>query len=165
MKRLIVAALAGALAGALPVAAGGTTSKPGAVEGVWRTVEIAFPGPNGRKIANLQANLSVFAAKHYSRTVIESEGPRPVLADPASATADELRATWGPFSGEAGSYEISGDVITMRPLVAKNPAAMVEGAFTAYTFKLAGDTMWMTAQRSERGPMPNAPTIRAIRLE
>ena len=161
MKRFILSAVTSAL----PFAAGTTTPKPGAVEGVWRTVEIAFPGPNGRTMTNLQANLSVFAAKHYSRTVIESAGPRPILADPSKATADELRATWGPFSGEAGTYDVTGDVITMRPLVAKNPAVMVEGTYTAYAFKLVGDTMWMTAQRTERGPMPNAPTIKAVRLE
>ena len=161
MKRFILSALAGAL----PMAAATSSSKLGAVEGVWRTVEISFPGPNGRAMTNLQANLSVFAAKHYSRTVIESNGPRPVLANPSTATADELRATWGPFSGEAGTYDVSGNGITMRPLVAKNPAVMVEGTYTAYAFKLAGDTMWMTAQRTERGPVPNAPTIKAIRLE
>jgi hypothetical protein len=97
--------------------------------------------------------------------VIESNGPRPILADPSKATADELRATWGPFSGEAGTYDVKGDVITIRPLVAKNPGVMVKGAYTAYALKLAGDTMWMTAQRTERGPMLNAPTIKAVRLE
>ena len=46
------------------------------------------------------------------------------------ATADELRAAWGPFVGEAGTYEVTtGNVITMRPIAAKNPAAMVPGAF------------------------------------
>lgn len=154
-----------ALTGALPLTADPTAVQTGSVQGVWKTVAIAFPGPDGRTLTNLQANLSVFAAKHYSRTVIESNGPRPILADPSKATADELRATWGPFSGEAGTYDVTGDVIIMRPLVAKNPAVMVQGAYTAYAFKLAGDTMWMTAQRTERGPMLNAPTIKAVRLE
>ncbi len=161
MKRLFLTALTGAL----PLTADPTAVQTGSVQGVWKTVEIAFPGPDGRTLTNLQANLSVFAAKHYSRTVIESNGPRPILADASKATADELRATWGPFSGEAGTYDVKGDVITMRPLVAKNPAVMVQGAYTAYAFKLAGDTMWMTAQRTERGPMLNAPTIKAVRLE
>ena len=59
----------------------------------------------------------------------------------AHASADELRAAWGPFVGEAGTYEVtSGSVITMRPLAAKNPAAMVPGAFITYSYKLEGDT-------------------------
>ena len=37
----------------------------------------------------------------------QAERPRPVLADAAKADADELRATWGPFVAEAGTYELN----------------------------------------------------------
>ena len=61
---------------------------------------------------------------------------------------------WGPFVGEAGTYEITGgNLITMRPIAAKNPAAMAPGAFIAYSYKLDGDTLWVTQQRNQNGPI------------
>ena len=87
-------------------------------------------------------------------------------ADVAKATADELRAVWGPFVGEAGTYEVTdGSVITMRPLAAKNPAAMVAGAFITYSYKLDGNTIWVTQQRNQQGPFANPVTIKAVRVE
>jgi hypothetical protein len=84
----------------------------------------------------------------------------------AHASADELRAAWGPFVGEAGTYEVtSGSVITMRPLAAKNPAAMVPGAFITYSYKLEGDSLWVTQQRNQQGPFANPVTIKAVRIE
>ena len=96
---------------------------------------------------------------------MQAEKPRPILPDPATATADELRAVWGPFVGEAGTYEVAGNVITMRPIAAKNPAAMVPGAFITYTFKRDGDTIWVTQQRNQNGPFANPFTIKAVRIE
>jgi hypothetical protein len=50
-------------------------------------------GPPARTLKP-QANLAIFTAKHYSRMHV-SGGPRPVLENPATATADALRAAWG----------------------------------------------------------------------
>ena len=84
----------------------------------------------------------------------------------SKASADELRAAWGPFAGEAGTYEVTTDnVITMRPLVAKNPAAMAPGAFVTYSYKLDGDTLWVTQQRNQNGPFANPVTIKVVRVE
>ena len=45
-------------------------------------------------------------------------------------------------------YEVTaGNLITMRPIVAKNPATMAPGAFVTYSYKLAGDTLWVTFQK------------------
>jgi len=60
-----------ALTGALPFAGDPAEVQSRSVQGVWKTVEIAFPGPNGRTMTNLQANLSVFAAQRTER------GPMP----------------------------------------------------------------------------------------
>ena len=51
------------------------------------------------------ATLAIFHGRHYSRVEVHAEQPRPPLADPASASADQLRAVWGPFVGEAGTFE------------------------------------------------------------
>jgi hypothetical protein len=53
---------------------------------------------------------------------------RPDIADTSKATADEVRALWGPLVANAGTYQISGDLITIHPLVAKIPVVMKPGA-------------------------------------
>ena len=143
-------------------------AKPASVRGVWQVIQVTMTGPAARVISipEPRANLAVMTAKHYSHLQVESEGPRPVPADMTKATADELRAVWGPFSGEAGTYEVgSNNTMTMRPIVAKNPAAMTAGAFTIYGIKLAGDTLWITEQRTHRGPIVNPVTLKAVRVE
>ena len=83
-----------------------------------------------------------------------------MLADPAKATADQLRATWGPFVGEAGAYEITGNMITLRPLVAKNPAA--EGSSIVYSYKLEGDALEVSFVSDRNGAVPYPETIKLI---
>ena len=140
---------------------------PQSVRGVWQAIQVTMTGsaPRTINIAEPRPNLIIISAKHYSRLHLESENPRPVPADLTKATAEELRAIWGPFSGEAGTYEIANNTITMRPIVAKNPAAMVSGAFTTYTIKLLGDTLWVTELRTHRGPFANPVTIKSMRVE
>jgi hypothetical protein len=142
-------------------------AKPRSLEGVWQAVEVSVTGPGARTIVipEPRPNLVIITARHYSRVEVHSEGPRPMLGDVAKATADELRAAWGPFVAEAGTYELTGNVLTMRPLVAKNPAAMAPGAFIAYTVRMEGNTIWVTYQRNQSGPIANPATIKAVRVE
>ena len=142
-------------------------TKTGSIRGVWQVVEVTMTGPNPSTIAipEPRPNLAIITAKYYSRVQVEAEGPRPVLANVAQASADELRATWGPFVGEAGTYEIKGNLITMRPIAAKNPAAMMHGAFTTWSFTLTGDTLLVTAQSNQNGPVANPVTVKAVRVE
>jgi hypothetical protein len=142
-------------------------SKSGSIQGVWQAVEVSIPGPTPRTISVPQPppNLTIITARHYSRVQVDAEGPRPTPADIAKASADELRAVWGPFVGEAGTYEISGgNVILMRPMVAKNPAAMKPGAFTTWSYKLDGNTMWVTARTNQNGPVDPI-TVKVVRVE
>ena len=123
-------------------------------------------GPAARTITQIPPNLTILTARHYSRINIDAEAPRPILADVSKASADELRAAWGPFVGEAGTYEVtSGNLITMRPIAAKNPAVMGPGVFITYTYELDGDTIRVTQQRNEHGPFANPVTIKAVRIE
>jgi hypothetical protein len=142
-------------------------SKSASIQGVWQAVEVTVTGPGARTIVipEPRPNLVILSARHYSRVSVEAEQPRPMLADPAKATADELRAAWGPFVGEAGTYEVSGNTITMRPIAAKNPAAMTSGAYVTYSFKLDGNTLVVTYLRNQNGPIANPATIKAVRVE
>src|SRR5215216_7829114 len=163
MQRFVLALLGAGLVSSLGPARG---EKPGSIEGVWQAVEVKVTGPNPRTVTipEPRANLTILTAKHYSRVEDHAEGPRPPLVNPANATADELRAVWGSFLGEAGTYEIAGNVITMRASVAKNPAAMARDAFTTRTFRLQGDTLWVTDQRNQSGPIANPATAKLVRV-
>ena len=141
------------------------SSRSASMEGAWQAVEVSMTGPAARTIRPLQPNLSIFTAKHYSHIDIHADGPRPSLADPTKASAEELREAWGPVVAEAGSYELSRGSFVTHPVVAKNPASMVQGAFTSYAYRIAGDTLWLTVQRTERGPVTNPPTIKLTRVE
>ena len=142
-------------------------SKSGSIQGVWQTVEITIAGPTPRTITIPEPRpyLTIITARYYSRTEVQSEDPRPVIADVAKATADELRTVWGPFVGEAGTYEVSGEIVTMHPVASKNPAAMVPGAFIVYTHKLDGNTLWFVQQRNQNGPYPTPVTFKLVRVE
>ena len=163
MCRIMNSILAVTAAGGLSGAA--LASRSPAIEGVWQAVEITTTGPEAQTISPLQPNLSIITSKHYSHIEIHSNAPRPVLSDAARATADELRQAWGPVGAEAGSYEISEGSFVTHPVVSKNPAAMGRGSFTAYAYRVAGDTLWLTPQRDARGAVPNPPTIKLRRVE
>jgi hypothetical protein len=84
----------------------------------------------------------------------------------AKATADELRAVWGPFVAEAGTYEITpGGLVTMRPIASKNPAVMGSGVFITYAYKLDGNTLSLTQQRNQNGPFANPFMLKLVRVE
>ena len=136
-----------------------------AFQGVWRTVEVVVPGPTPQ-IFRPAATLAIFQGRHYSRVEVHAEGPRPALKEPAAASADELRAVWGPFVGEAGTFDLSGNnVVTMQAMVAKNPAAMTNGATSVFTYQRNGDTLTLTQVRTPSGPSAIPVTIKLARVE
>jgi hypothetical protein len=164
MNRLLFLLLGVGLVTSHDVAAQPTS---GSIQGVWQVVEVRMTGPTPQTITipEPRPNLTILTAKHYSRVEIHAEGPRPMLSDVTKASADELRAAWGPFVGEAGTYEVTGNLITMRPIAAKNPAAMAPGAFTTWTYELTGDTLRVTAKGNQNGPIANPVTVKALRIE
>lgn len=137
---------------------------PSPLEGVWRTVEVAVQSPTPQTYKP-GATLTIFHGRHYSRVEVHVEGPRPVLKDPAAASAGELRAAWGPFLGEAGTFEVTGNEITIQALVAKNPAAMTSGATSVYTYQRNGETLMLTQVRTPSGPSAASTTIKLVRVE
>jgi hypothetical protein len=135
------------------------------IQGVWRTLEVVVPGPAGGTFKPA-ATLAIFQGRHYSRVEVHSQQPRPLLDNPAAASADQLRAVWGPFAGEAGTFELSGnDVITMRATVAKNPAVMTPGASSVYTYRREGDVLTLTQVRTHAGPSANPIAVKLTRVE
>jgi hypothetical protein len=160
---LLIVLTAGLLTGQTAAA----QSKPGSLQGVWRVEEATIAGPQPRTIAfSGRPNLTIITARHYSRVEIQADGARPIPADMAKASADELRAVWGPVVAEAGTYDVTADnLITMRPIASKNPAVMGPGVFITYSYKLDGDRLSLTQQRNQIGPFPNPFTLKLVRVE
>jgi hypothetical protein len=164
VKTLTLAALS---AWVLTSAGAAAQPAPASIQGVWRIVEATVTGPNARTIAfGDRPNLTIITARHYSRVEVQADGPRPVLTDVAKASADELRAVWGPLVAEAGTYDATPDgLVTMRPIASKNPAVMGPGVFITYAYKIDGNTLSLTQQRNQNGPFAAPFTLKLVRVE
>ena len=132
--------------------------------GTWRMKEVKTSGPKGRTIAGVPG-LLIFTGNYYSRMYVDSDQPRTALHDLAKATAAELVAVWGPFVAASGTYEISGNTLSCRPTVAKNPQVMAPGVVDVYTFKIEGNTLSTTDVRNANGAVANPTTITYTRVE
>lgn len=136
------------------------------VEGVWQLTEVTTTGTNGSTKQMTQPSMYLFTKKHYSIIYVASEAPRPVIADLSKATADELRDVFvGSFIANAGTYEIKGGKITMRPIVAKSPNFMQAGTYATSTIKVAGSMMTLVSDSSNNGPSTNPTTFKLKRVE
>jgi hypothetical protein len=153
---------------------------PGSIQGVWRPVSRTIPAttnpgdrsdpfahvPVGTQ-TNLQPGLMIFTARHYSRTTDTATTPRPTTpeATPAKATVEQLQARWGPFQANAGTYELSGSTLTLRPMVAKNPVEQRSGNFARLTVKIDGDRLWLTPIENAAGRIVAGVTTAYVRVE
>jgi hypothetical protein len=122
------------------------------LEGAWQVTN-----------ANGLAGIFIFSAKHYSMMAASTE--RPEINDLSKATADEVRALYGPTVGNAGAYEISGNEVTIRPVDAKIPVVMKPGAYEVYEFKIEGNTLTLTQRRNVRGPVERGTVWTLTRVE
>ena len=134
-----------------------------ALEGAWRVTEVVSTGPGTPVLASPQPGLLLFTGRYYSYTLITGDQPRPELPSGVVAAADLLRA-WNPFTANAGTFEVSGNSMTRRPVIAKSPDAMAPGAFNQYTFRLSADTLWVTTVGTEGGPAGSPSTVRYARV-
>jgi hypothetical protein len=157
MKRV---ALAVGLAVLSPAALHGQAAP---LEGAWRVDQVVTTGPGAGTIDSPQPGLLLFSGRYYSYVLVTGDEPRPPIPRGA-ATAEDLLDAWNPFSANAGTFEVSGDAMTRRPLVAKSPDAMAPGAFNAYTFRLSADTLWVTTAGTETGPTRYPSTVRYVRV-
>jgi hypothetical protein len=122
---------------------GAAAQMKNSLQGGWRVTEQTPTGQNAQTNRNPQPGLLIFTGKYYSVMLVNSAQPRPdVPADQAQITPAQALATFGPFTANSGTYEVSGNTLTTHPLVAKNPAIM--GGTVTYSFKVDGDTLTLT---------------------
>ncbi len=133
------------------------------LEGAWRVTEVVTTGPLGRTLESPQPGLLLFTGGHYSYTLVTSDQPRPIPPR-GLANVEDMLDVWSPFTANAGTFEVSGNSMTRRPVVAKSPDAMAPGAFNEYTFRLSADTLWVTTVGTEGGPARSPSTVRYVRV-
>ncbi len=110
------------------------------------------------------AGLYFFTPTHYSMMAATKD--RADIVDTNKATADELRAMWGPMLANTGTYEISGDLMTIHPVAAKFPVVMKPGGNEVYRFHIEGKTLTLQQVRNARGvEMQSAVVRKFVRVE
>ena len=149
---------------ALLTATADAQSKTPVLRGAWRMTDMKRTGPHAETLKG-QAGLLIFTSKYWSRMYVDSDQPRTEIRDLEKATTAELIATWGPFVAASGTYEVSGNTLTMRALISKNPNVMEPGNFSAYTFTIDGNTLTMTDTRNAAGTVASPRTFTFTRLE
>ena len=152
----------------------GGQSKP-TIQGVWRAVEITVTNPNPPPgtpgtgtHTSVQPELLIFTGKHYSRVADLAGQPRPTTPFKVQGkpTLEELQARWGPFQAHAGTYEISGNTLTRRMLVAKSTTDQSKQYAFSDTIKLDGNNLWLTeTERPGAVKRPYPDTIKYVRVE
>ena len=138
----------------LMMAGGAASATDSPLVGVWQL----DAGPAA------QAGLYIFTPTHYSMVLAATN--RTDIADTSKATADELRAYWGPLLANAGTYDIAGDLLTIHPIAAKFPVVMKPGANEVYRFRVEGKTLTLQQVRNARGvAVAQAAALKFIRVE
>jgi hypothetical protein len=136
------------------------------IQGVWSLTEVTTTGPNGSTVQVSQPSMYLFTKTHYSAIYVSSKEARPQIADLSKATADELRDVFvNSFVANAGTYEVKGGKLTMRPTVAKNPGFMQPGTFSTVSVKLDGNMMTLVSESTNTGPVTNPTTFKLKRVE
>jgi len=151
-KRIFLGALIGmSLLTAIPSSIMSAAENP--LQGAWQVMNPT----------NAMAGIFIFSGKHYSMMAASTE--RPDITDLSKATADEMRALYGPMVGNAGVYEIAGNQVTIRPVVAKIPIVMKPGAYEMYEFKVENNNLTLTQRRNVRGPVESGTVWTLTRVE
>ena len=120
--------------------------KENPLEGVWREIEI-MTTERGQSIQNPQPSLYIFTPTHYSMMGTIGEHPR-ALYKSLDPTNEEKIAAFDSFWGNSGTYEVTGDVLTIRPIVARNPNFMA-GGFDKFRFSVDGDTLSLNLESTD----------------
>ncbi len=114
------------------------TTEVTAVEGVWKTTHVTTA--EGEFDRTQVPSILIFTAGHYAAVSVRQ--PRETF--PEEPTDEQRLAAWSRFFANAGTYEVSGNEIHTKVIVARNPNLTAEQAEFSSTFEVDGDTMVRT---------------------
>lgn len=124
--------------------------------GAWKVTEIANPG--GPPLTNPQAGLYLFTEKHYSAVRLNGTKPLPSYPSNDVATDADKVAVFNILYMNTGGYTVSGNSLTLSPMVAKSAFAMAPGRTLEYEFTVKGDVLTLVQK-------PKGPGLKFIRVE
>ena len=104
-------------------------------------------------------NMLLFTDGHWASVRIAGDGTRAEL--PEEPTDEQLLEAWRPLRASAGSYSVSGNTITSKTLIAKNPNSM-GGEEWDSEFSLEGDKLVRVFRNEENG---NTWTVTFARMD
>ena len=139
MRRLTLLLVLVVAAGLTALGFRATTTEVTSVEGVWKTVHVTTATEDRD---SPQPSILLFTAGHYASVAVRGTEPRETF--PEEPTDEQRLAAWRRFFANAGTYEISGNEIHMKVIVARSPNATAEQAEGTSTFEVDGDTMVRT---------------------
>lgn len=148
-----------------------TSAQAPSLQGVWRVSEIVVTGAGASTNSTPQPGLYVFTKSHYSTVVVNGTAARKDVSpakDPNKLTDAEKLARyemWSPFTANSGTYEVKGNTLTTKPLVAKNPGVMApQGTGQTREFKIDGKTLTLI-QKSAAGQPASETRTKLTRVE
>ena len=124
--------------------------------GAWKVTEIA--NPKSPPLTNPQAGLYLFTEKHYSAVRLNGEKPLPSYPSNDKATDADKVAVFNMLYMNTGSYTVSGNMLTLSPLVAKSAFAMAPGRTLQYEFTMNGNVLTLVQK-------PAGPVLKFVRVE
>src|SRR5512146_1212237 len=124
-------------------AAAQNKGKKSSIEGVWKIVEVGQTG--GGSVStnpNPQPSLLIITRGYYMLMFVPGDKPRTMYQAVKPTDAEKL-AAFDSFLANGGTYELSGNTMTIHPTVARvqNYAA---GGWTKYTVRVEGNNLYMT---------------------
>lgn len=135
------------------------------VAGAWRLDEIKTTGTGAKTAKFSNPNIYLFTKGHFS--IIRVEGDKPRLTDSwTTMTPEQVVDTYiKQFTASGGTYDMKGGTLTMKTTIAKNPNIMTRGDWIAYTAKIDGQTMTLTASATNEGQIKNPQVITLTRID
>lgn len=134
------------------------------LDGAWRVVAAEVITPDDRRLpGHVQESLLMFAGDYYSMNFASGEAPAPASAEQLRPTDAEKAARYGSLIVNAGRFEVSDGVLTIRPDFALVPEFV--GGLGEFDYTLTGDTLdlvWRTIESAAGIPDPS--TAQGVRF-
>ncbi len=126
------------------------------LQGVW-SLTASDPGDGSPAIDPSQPGLYIFAEGYYSAVYAPGAESRVPSDIPFQPTPEEMVAQHVSIIVNTGTYEISGSIVTFRPIIAKSPG-FVGGEATS-EFRIDGDMLTLTGQTVVAADGTSAPDV------
>ena len=146
MSRVLQVSIILLLVSAIAIAQ--STVKKSSIEGAWKIVEVSTTGgPKPIIVTNPQPNLLIITRGYYMMMFTPGDKPRDMYKAVKPTEAEKM-AAFDSFFANGGTYELSGNTMTIHPTVARvqNYAA---GGWTKYTVRTDGKNLWLTDKSTD----------------